>query len=344
MTSSTANPRGCAVVGLSGSETGQGLIGSAVSLARRFDLKLHLVSVVEPIPFDLVAFDSPAYLAYPPVNLEIELQRVKEREQALLQMVRELGAKYGLDVTATVRAGAAAPNLIAEATARHANLIMTGYDAEAFRQGASGFTTTLTLMHDAPLPIIAVPHSRALDFAKPHLRLLLADDLQDSTKEATRKAYEFAASVPGSHLRHVHVFADLQEKLRHAWQVIKERSHLQYGGVGPTTEDELLGLEIKSRKEKLRAQALPFARAAEEHRVKIEYDLRSGGVERELNAALIDHAPDLVFFGRHRLIHTRPMLIGRVSFRAMLQSGTAVVVVPPRSELYAAVPFPAAHT
>ncbi|MEN9834429.1 MAG: hypothetical protein RL011_622 [Pseudomonadota bacterium] len=343
MTSSASSPKGCAVVGLSGSEIGQGLIGSAVSLARRFDLKLHIVSVVEPIPFDLVAFDSPAYLAYPPVNLEIEIQRVKEREQALAQLIRELGSKHGLDVTATVRAGAAAPNLIAEATARHANLIMTGYDAEAFRMGASGFTTTLTLMHDASLPVMAVPHSKAIDFSKHNLRLLLADDLQDATREATRKAYEFAASAPGSHLRHVHVFADLQEKLRHAWEIIKERSHLQYGGVGPASEDEVLAQEIKSRKEKLRAQAQPYARAAEDQRVTIEYDLRSGSVERELNTALADHSPDIVFFGRHRIIHTRPMLIGRMSFRAMLHSGSAVVVVPPRSELYAAMPFPAAH-
>ena len=343
MATSLNTPKGCLVVGLSGSETGRGLLLSAVSLARRFDLRLQLVSVIEPVPFDLVAFDSPAYLAYPPVNLEIEVQRVKEREQELSQLVRELGQKHGLNVAATVRVGAAAPNLIAEARAQHANLIMSGYDAEAFREGVSGFTTTLTLMHEAPLPVLAVPQSKTLEFSKPHLRILLADDLQDSTKEACYKAYELAAAVPGSHLRHVHVFADLQEKIRHAWQVIKERTHLQVGGVTPGSEEEAMAQELKVRKEKLRAHAQPFLRAAEEHKVKIEYDLRSGNVDRELDAAQRDHSADLAVFGRHRIIHTRPLLVGRVSFRAMLHSGAGVLVVPPRGELYAALPFPGAH-
>ena len=340
----TLNSRkGCAVVGLSGNETGQGLLSTAVTLAHRFNIELHLVSVVEPIPFDLIAFDSPAYLAYPPVNLEIEAQRVKEREEALADIIKKLSHNHGVAATGSVRSGSAAANLISEAVSRHANLLLSGYDSEAFRTGASGFTTTLTLMHDAPLPVLAVPHAMPLDFSKQNFRILLADDLLDGTQEAARKAYELASSLPGSHIRHVHVYGDLQEKIRSTWQTIVNRSGIHTGEILITNEDEAIALEFKARKDRLSRQAYPFTQLAEKRDVKVEYDLRSGNVDAELQVALKDCNPDIAVFGRHHFLHTRPLLIGRVPFRAMLHAGCGVLTVPPSGDLYAAVPFPAAH-
>ena len=340
----TVNSRkGCAVVGLSGNETGQGLLSTAVTLARRFNIELHLVSIVEPIPFDLIAFDSPAYLAYPPVNLEIEAQRVKEREEALADIIKKLAHNHGVSATGSVRSGGAAVNLISEAVSRHANLLLSGYDSEAFRTGASGFTTTLTLMHDAPLPVLAVPHARTIDFSKQNFRVLVADDLLDGTQEAARKAYELASSLPGSHLRHVHVYGDLQEKITRTWKSLVKRPGIHTEEAPATNEDEAIALEFKARKDRLSRQAYPFTQLAEEQEVKVEYDLRSGSVDTELQVAIKDCNPDIAVFGRHHLLHKRPLLIGRVPFRAMLHSGCGVLMVPPRGDLYAAVPFPAAH-
>ena len=340
----TLNSRkGCAVVGLSGNENSQGLLTTAIALAQKFDIELHLVSVVEPIPFDLIAFDSPAYLAYPPVNLEIEAQRVKEREEALADIIKNLSRNYGLAATGSVRSGSAAANLISEAVNCHANLLLSGYDSEAFRTGASGFTTTLTLMHDAPLPVLAVPHTKPLNFSKPNFKILIADDLLDGTQEAARKAYELASSLEGSHIRHVHVYGDLQEKIRRTWHTLVNRPDIHTGETLVKNEDEAIELEFKARKDRLSRRAYPFTQLAKKREVKVEYDLRSGNVHAELQIALKDCYPDIAVFGRHHLLHTSPPLIGRVPFRAMLHHGCGVLTVPSRGDLYAAVPFPATH-
>lgn len=50
--------------------------------------------------------------------------------------------------------------------------------------------------------------------------------------------------------------------------------------------------------------------------------------------------PDIVVFGRHRMLKAKPYLIGRMGFRAMLEARRPVLMVPPQEQLYAALPFP----
>jgi nucleotide-binding universal stress UspA family protein len=207
----------------------------------------------------------------------------------------------------------------------------------------AAFSTTLTLMHEAPLPVLAVPNNHALDFAKAPFRMLIADDLLESTQEAARKAYEFAASLSSCHLRHVHVHGDLAERVRHLWQNLVGRAASALGE-DITSEEEAVAAEFKARKERLTRQGYPFTSEPARRGVSVEIDMRSGAVESELSAAIKDSDADVVIFGRHRLLHTRPLLIGRMPFHAMLRANCGVLMVPPRAELYAAIPFPGAHT
>ena len=50
------------------------------------------------------------------------------------------------------------------------------------------------------------------------------------------------------------------------------------------------------------------------------------------------------YTGRHRTFKARPYLIGRVGLHAMLQARRPVLLVPPHSQLYAPMPFPARRT
>jgi hypothetical protein len=68
--------------------------------------------------------------------------------------------------------------------------------------------------------------------------------------------------------------------------------------------------------------------------------MRTGKVADELHEAAQEFAPDLIVFGRHRLLRARPFLIGRMPFRTMVHERRAVLLVPSASELAFWGPFP----
>lgn len=339
MQTSTKSARGLVVAAVAFDGQTETVVQTALSLAKRFDMDLRFVNVVEPIFLQpWVMAMSPYYAAYP-LGAAID-DEFKEKNEAKLKTLLA-GIKPPRNLSGEVLLGLTNPTLIADCQNKRANLVITAYNPDSYKLTAAGVSTALGMMHEAPLPVMAVTKGFAPDFNKPGFKLLVADDLQEYTQEAVRKAYELASGLQGCHLRHVHVHGDFREAFREKWEGMRGRFS---GAEQVDLSAETIWMnEYEARVTKAREQAAPFYKKAEMAHVRIELDVRAArNVADELYKVANDAEPDLLMFGRHRVLRTRPFLIGRMPLRTMLQMRRPVVIVPPVSELYARLPFPAA--
>lgn len=332
------NVRGLALVAVAFDDRKDTLIQSAVSLAKRCGLALKLIHAVEPPMYDSLAVETPTVVSIPTALIEDTARQLRERRMEMSALVERL-RKAHIDVTGEVIEGDAVRMIISSAVNARANLIITACHPPESRFLPVGFNTALSLMHEAPLPVLVVGR-RPMDWEKATQRLLIADDLQTSTREATLKGFELASLFPKSNVRHVHVHGDFREALTDTWRDLKEK----IPGLKEknTTPESVWREEYEARLQALKRQSMPFRLQAEKAGVFIEPDIRTGKVSEELHAVIQEFDPDLCIFGRHRVVRTKPFLIGRMPLRTMLEEERAVLIVPPKEDLYAALPFPAA--
>ncbi len=332
------NPRGQIVAAVAFDQQTETIVRTVSSLARHFEMGVHLVSVVEPTLANPWIQLSGAQMAYFPIYPDVD---EADRQDKLARMV-ELARRFELPfpVTTSVAYGLKAQTIISEAIAKRATVLVTGFDPESYRLSLTGMSTALMLLADAPLPVLAVTAGAAPDFDKPRFKVLIADDLTETTQEAVRNGYEIASELEQAEVRQTYVHGDFRELLRSRW----EEFVCRFPGkdCGTLTPDSLWENEFQTLLAQAKAQGSPFRKKAEIANVKITLDVRTGtDVPEEFRAVAKEFAPDLVVFGRHRLLRSRPFLIGRMPFRTMLQMRQPILVVPPTGELYARLPFPA---
>ena len=294
MQSPTGPSRGLVVAAVCFDPQTDAVVKAATTLARRFDMEVRFVHVVEPIMMEpWVATMSP-YYSYYPIDAEVEAESLKAKDAKLKELMA--GIKPAVRMSATVISGMAGQALVAECIAKRANLLVTAYSPESYRLSNAGLSTALNLMHEAPLPVLAVTAGSAPDFSKVGFRILVADDLQEATSQAVRKAYELAAGLEQSHLRHVNVHGDFRELIKGTWSDLRDKlAHKHAGDLSP---EELWTADQKARLAKMHEQAAPFNVKAEQAKVKIEIDIRSSTrVADELYDVAAKADPDLLVLG-----------------------------------------------
>lgn len=166
--------------------------------------------------------------------------------------------------------------------------------------------------------IFGAPDSAVIDYAK------IADDLEPSTEEAVRRAFEIGRLL-GGRVRQLHVHGDFREL---AHRIGHSKSEIS----------ALARCEREARVEALERRAVAQRKLAEEQEVEVELDVRMGDVPTEIEASIREFEPDLVVFGRHKILRSRPFLIGRMPFQTMLKARRPVLVVPAAEQLYANLP------
>ncbi len=329
--------KGTLVVAVGFDERTPDLVASAQVLSQQFGLAIHFIHAIEPPVYDVMAIETPAVVALPLVVQE-ELARVaREREEQMNAVVRSC-TQSGFVASGLCLEGDPVRTIINEAIRLRANLILTANNLGSDGFFPIGFSTSLSLLHDAPLPVMVLGKTK-LSFSTQPFKILIADDLTEGSREVVQKAYELASQVKGSKVRQVHIHGDLRESLRDTWRDL--RGKLPFLESQDSTPDSVWVQEYEARLAHLRQQGLPWRRRAEDQGVKIENDVRSGSVDKELTQSIADFKPDIVCFGRHRLLKARPFLVGRVPGRVMLQNQNTVLLVPPTKDLYAKLPFPA---
>lgn len=339
MQNPSKNPRGQIVAAVSFDSQTEAVLRTSVSLARRFDMSLHFVSVVEATFLNPWIQVSASEMAYYPIYPEVDEAERRNKLARIEELARRVESAY--PVTTSVTFGLKTPTIVAEAVAKRANLIVTGFNPDSYKLNLTGMSTPLSLLAEAPMPVLAVCEGATPDFAKKPFKILVADDFSETTKEAVLKGFELAAGLEAAEVRQTYVHGDFRELIRSRWEEFKCR--LPDKDSATLTPDSLWENEYQALLAKGKEQGSPFRRKAELKGVKVSLDVRTGrDVGQEFNDVVDEFQPDLVAFGRHRLLRARPFLIGRMPAQTMLQLKKPILVVPPASELYTRLPFPAA--
>lgn len=332
--------RGSLVAALGFDRQSDTVVRTAVALGQRFGLDVHLVNVTETMLYEPMVGDLPGYYTIPGLVAEREQEIVDQRRKDLEKIRDQIQGQVNTTVKALV--GDTVRSLISEAEARRANLLITACNPSEYRLLYRGFSTALGLMHEAPLPVLTVSEETPLNLDKLGVKILVADDLRESTGEAVRKAYELASQLDSPVIRQAHVHGDFRELIRDYWQDFKERTP-GLRGDGDKTLENLWSDEYQLRKDRLAKHGMPFRAKAEAAGTRVELDVRTGSVHEQLHAAVQEFEPDLLVFGRHRILRAKPFLVGRMTAKAMLEERKPVLSVPAESDLYAKLPFPGAH-
>lgn len=332
------SPRGVLVAAVAFDDQTDSLLETAVSLAERFDMEVRFVNVLDNLAMDPWVMEMPGNYMSMPIYRETQEKMVRERRKMLIELVDRVRLKARERAVAEVVSGDVPDSLIAYAKLHRANLILTACSSASYRITPKGFSTALSLMADAPLPVLVVNRERPLNFSAASLRLLLADDLQASTNEAAIRTYELAMRLGRCRVRQVHVHGDFRELIKESWSDLAGR----YPGLSDASaSDDPTAFATKKITDNLQARGLPYRQQAEQRGATLELDVRTGPVHDEIHQACQDFDPDLLIFGRHKFFRSRPFLVGRMSFRAMLHDQRPILLVPPSESLYANLPFPA---
>ena len=331
-------PKGTVIVAIGFDERTQDLAFNAQAMSLQFGIAIHFVHAIEPPVYDVMAIETPAVVALPLVVQEEMARITREREEKMNALIRQ-SIQAGCSATGLVVEGDPVRTVINEATRLRANLILTANNLKTDGFFPIGLSTSIALMHEAPLPVMVLGKTN-LSFTQKPFKILIADDLTEGSTESAQKAFEFASLVSGAKIRQVHIHGDLRETLRDTWRDM--RSKLPFLDAQEVNPDTYWVNEHEARLGHLQRRGLPWRRRAEASGVQVENDIRMGAVDKELTQSIHDFRPDLVFFGRHRLLKARPFLVGRVPGRVMLREQNTVVLVPPTKELFARIPFPAA--
>ena len=214
------------IVGYDGFLRSETLPAMATALAQEHGAKLHLVHVASETPSQSWwSRNAEALEAY-----EAELQSKEARLEALLTTSR----KNGLEATSIIRKGSPHVELIREALAVEADLMIVT-DEFLHRKGKRGFgAVTMKLLRYCPIPVLAKRDSRKFR----HREIVASLDL-DSTHDASNlneAIIQMAAAVAGR--------ADAKVTLFHAWTMWGEQLLRNHGRVEPGKLREMLA-EIK---------------------------------------------------------------------------------------------------
>ena len=282
----------------------------ASALAKRLGAKLRIVTVFEPN-------DAPPWGDFPmPEEVTISstdiwqaLRRGKEAaKRHLTEEVTKMagGLRDAQAVGVVVEAFEAADGIIADATCNGADLIVVGISKRDYEHAFRGFSTALSLMSSSPVPVLVVPEEAAFSFEGSALKLLVADDLKQGSKSVLRHSLSLMAQLMPCEVVHLHA---LEKSL---WEYLTK--------VDAKVVLDACASEMRRRSETFVSVLQPGSTYV--------VDAQEGDVGVTLTRTIEKLNPDLIAFGRHKALSTRPLMIGRMTANAMLQLRRPIMVVP----------------
>lgn len=307
------------------------LMKVAEGLALRTGLRLRCVHVLESKPESTLGRYYPGELYFSRLTYARQRQLIQDAEDRLTSLQKELNPS--LAVETAVHLGHAAQLLMADASTQRVSCILSAHHVNAKRFLPKGFSTSLTLLAEAPVPVLSLPVGSLLFTPGERLRVLLADDLRESCEKAVAVACELVAGLENAELLHAHIYSEKQEDLEEwsdfAGELLFARD---YAASRPLDERALVS-HLETKFHALLGQRLEktaFGRAAKAAEFNNSYRrvLATGSVLEQLSKLVSEIAPDLIIFGRHHLIHRRPLSLGKMPFYAMLGLNQAILSVP----------------
>jgi len=189
-----------------------------------------------------------------------------------------------------------------------------------------GFSTALSLMVTSPVPLLVVDASKEFKFNTEGMRFLLSDDLGEDSETAVEFTLDLAAAIRNSEIHHIHVNGLSFESLEAGLNTAAATSHTPLNATASI--EEVYNALLSSIDKKMNARTLDQKEYIEASGGSYFSHVATGNVPEEIQKATERIKPDIVVFGRHHTLHTKPFFIGRVPFRSMLAQSVPILVVP----------------
>lgn len=295
------------VVGYDGFDRGERPPDLAAALAREHDARIHLVNVVPPAPRKIRGWKDVSPEELNAALVDLRYGRLEE----LLSSAR----KSGVEARSVVRAGSPHVELIREAIAVEADLLIVS-DEPTNRAGRRGFgTVTAKLLRECPCPVLAKRDPRRCE----HGRILAAVDVDPETTsdEVNRRILDLAALLARRAGSRLVVF--------HAWEMWGEHLLTNRARMQPEEIHELLDRTRTAREQALRA----LVDAAKLEGIDVQPRLEKGPARVLLPRVVAEQRIDLVVMGTVCRTGLKGLLIGNTAEKVLNELPCSVLAVKP---------------
>jgi len=310
------------VVGLLLNDSDESLLRAAEALAERWQAPLELVHAVRPIFNYLGAGD----VVINPYYVHETLINEREEERAS-QKLAGIAQRFGGRARTHVIRDYSAEALLTVAAETQARVILCGIRAPEAQKLFSGFSTAFTLAAEADVPVMILPLGSGVDF-NGALRVLVADNLNEEGRSALSAGLELAKEWQAESLNHVYVHNVEEKELNEMVESVKEGMILGKIPNNPDFNREYYveNVSAKTREDLVyRFQNMQGSEAfVGEYRPAVGY----GHPAVELRRLARESRSQLMVFGRHHVLKTKNLSLGRVPYHAMINEGIATLVVP----------------
>lgn len=304
-------------------EFAEGLVRFAGKLAARLGKKLVLLHVVEPF-FELpISMTEVASLTGLSAVAEREARTAAEsRLEELIKLVPE-----GVSAERVILHGKPRSTLSQSAFACRACLLIAGAHLQSLRHAMPrGLSTAMGLMPATQVPLLVVDPDHLPRLFDDDHKILLADDLTASSEAAVRYALELSTALESTKIRHVYINTLNREQLASA--LTDAAAAARSPGVDQLSTDLVFKRILEDLEESLEERASSYIDYLENSGGSYEREVITGDVRNEVAQEILRYRPTLVVFGRHKALHSGPMFLGRMPFRAMVAHGVPVLIVP----------------
>ena len=301
------------------------LIRAGAQVAEKTGGKLTVVHVCEPTNPVAWSYAMGGGFGLESVATIIEDQQIDAATTELKSIVAAI--KTTCPVTQKVITGNPASVVAGEASSSGASLIVTGASPGTHRFVPSGLSTALSLMGHATCAVLVMTRESKFDLSRKGFKVLVADDLRDTSHPALSAAYAAAvAAGPGAELLQTHVNGLTRESLAAGLEAALASSRATIAS--DKTAEEVFGMMMKSIENKLVERLSGIAWAKPPAGLTCKKMVCTGNVTEELEKVLGTFAADLVVYGRHQTFHHKPFMVGQVPFFSVLAHKRPVLVVP----------------
>jgi nucleotide-binding universal stress UspA family protein len=292
------------LVGTHGKPGAAGALRTAAALAPQLQAKVHVITVLEPLPIYDYGF-GPIFIPDERVEAERSALRIEQIRQQLRNVVG--AASDGWHISC--RTGSAGAAIVEAARAAHTAVIVLGIGRHAPADRLLGGETVVHVSRAVAVPVLAVSE-KAVGLPE---RALITTDFSTSSLNAARVAMQFLAEGAQVTLAHVMPEIDLLDAGRSEWERVY-RTGVDASAARMIEEIDPLGVH------------------------KFNVVVLHGDPAEQL-VALAHRTPvDLIVAGSHGRTGLERLMLGSVATKLLRAARCSVLLAPPEAALARAKP------
>jgi len=311
-------PRNILTVGLILNEDTPAFLKYVDRLAIRLGAELRLIHALPQWENHLWSGYLPSEYLSADIGQFVEVRKIAQAREAIDAVIERVGLAAAFKVN--IAFGRPAEVMRGDAVTNGSMMILCGRSANS--SGLKGLSTSTTLMHDTPVPLMVVPQAASLknlDFQN----WVLADDL--SADASMQGAWDLARQLRVEKVTHLHVFPLSRDELAGFPQYYLEAAAMGLISKAPQlSPDMIVEKTLMALEEKMRSCFSADDRA----RMRYHPEVLFGSPAEELIRYTAETSPDVVALGQHKAFHGETFSFGKMPVKTMQAIMRPILILP----------------